>query len=92
MLAAFGGSAEAYVFPTTAKLPNLDIALVERSNGSGTTFNFADYLSKVSPEWKNKVGEGTAVQWPTGVGGKGNEGVSAMTGRAVGPTGYVEYP
>ena len=73
------------------KLPDLDIAVVERSDGSGTTFNFANYLSKVSPEWKDKVGEGTAVQWPTGVGGKGNEGVSAMTGRAVGAIGYVEY-
>ena len=74
------------------KLPDLDIATVERSDGSGTTYNFVDYLSKISPEWKDKVGEGTAVQWPTaGLGGKGNEGVSAMAARTVGAIGYVEY-
>jgi len=74
------------------KLPDTDIAVVYRSDGSGTTFNFTDYLSKVSPEWKEKVGENTSVQWPvTGLGGKGNEGVSAMASRTVGAIGYVEY-
>jgi phosphate transport system substrate-binding protein len=74
------------------KLPSTDIAVVYRSDGSGTTFNFTDYLSKVSPEWKDKVGENTSVQWPvTGLGGKGNEGVSAMASRTVGAIGYVEY-
>ena len=61
-----------------AKLPGDDIAVVRRADGSGTTFIFTNYLSKVSGEWKSKVGEGTAVQWPTGMGGKGNEGVSAF--------------
>ncbi|MCE1181236.1 MAG: phosphate ABC transporter substrate-binding protein PstS, partial [Rhodocyclales bacterium] len=55
-------------------LPNIDIAVVRRADGSGTSFIFTNYLSKVSPDWKSKVGEGTAVQWPTGMGGKGNEG------------------
>ena len=59
------------------KLPDGKITLVHRSDGSGTTFNFSNYLSKVSPEWKSKVGEGTSVQWPDGVGGKGNEGVAS---------------
>ena len=62
-----------------------------RSDGSGTTFVFTDYLSKVDPEFKQKVGSGTAVQFPTGIGGKGNEGVAAMTGRTDGAIGYVEY-
>ncbi len=73
------------------KLPDMDIATIERSDGSGTTFVFTNYLSKVSPEWKDKVGESTAVQWPTGIGGKGNEGVAANTARTVGAIGYVEY-
>jgi phosphate transport system substrate-binding protein len=74
------------------KLPETDIAVVYRSDGSGTTFNFTDYLAKVSPEWKDKVGEDTAVQWPVaGLGGKGNEGVAAMAARTVGAIGYVEY-
>ncbi len=73
------------------KLPDTDITPVERSDGSGTTFVFTDYLSKVSPEWKDKVGENTSVSWPTGIGGKGNEGVAANTGRTVGAIGYVEY-
>ncbi|HUB95872.1 MAG TPA: phosphate ABC transporter substrate-binding protein PstS [Stellaceae bacterium] len=73
------------------KLPDLGIAVVHRSDGSGTTFIFTDYLSKVSPEWKDKVGESTAVDWPTGLGGKGNEGVSALAARTVGAIGYVEY-
>jgi phosphate transport system substrate-binding protein len=73
------------------KLPDLGIAVVHRSDGSGTTFIFTDYLSKVSPEWKDKVGEDTSVEWPTGLGGKGNEGVSAITARTTGAIGYVEY-
>ena len=73
------------------KLPDLDINVVHRSDGSGTTFNWVDYLSKVSPEWKSKIGEGTSVSWPTGVGGKGNEGVAAYVNRIKGAIGYVEY-
>ena len=73
------------------KLPNARIAVVHRSDGSGTTFNFTNYLSKVSPAWKTKVGEGTAVQWPTGIGGKGNEGVAAYVKQIKGSMGYVEY-
>jgi len=73
------------------KLPNQAIAVVHRSDGSGTTFIFTNYLSKVSPEWKSKVGESTAVEWPTGLGGKGNEGVAAMAGQTKGSIGYVEY-
>jgi phosphate transport system substrate-binding protein len=73
------------------KLPSSDIAVVHRSDGSGTTFIFTDYLSKVSPDWKQQVGENTAVEWPTGIGGKGNEGVAALTARAAGSIGYVEY-
>lgn len=72
-------------------LPNLDIAVVRRADGSGTTFIFTNYLSKVSPDWKTKVGEGTAVQWPTGMGGKGNEGVAAFLQRIPNSVGYVEY-
>jgi phosphate transport system substrate-binding protein len=73
------------------KLPGAAIAVVHRSDGSGTTFNWAHYLSQVSPEWKAKVGEGTSVQWPTGVGGKGNEGVAAYVNQIPGAIGYVEY-
>lgn len=73
------------------KLPALDITVVHRSDGSGTTFNWVNYLAKVSPEWKQKVGEGTSVSWPAGVGGKGNEGVAAFVGRIKGSIGYVEY-
>ena len=73
------------------KLPDQDIGVVRRADGSGTTFIFSNYLSKVSPEWKQKVGEGTAVQWPVGLGGKGNEGVSAFVQRLPGSIGYVEY-
>ncbi|MBS0320149.1 MAG: phosphate ABC transporter substrate-binding protein PstS, partial [Proteobacteria bacterium] len=72
-------------------LPADPITVVRRSDGSGTTFNFTDYLSKVSPEWKEKVGSSTAVQWPEGVGGKGNEGVAAYVQRIKGSIGYVEY-
>jgi phosphate transport system substrate-binding protein len=75
----------------TLKLPSASITVVHRSDGSGTTFNFSDYLSKVSPVWKTKVGEGTAVQWPVGIGGKGNEGVSAYIKQIKNSIGYVEY-
>ena len=73
------------------KLPADPITVVRRSDGSGTTFIWTDYLSKVSPEWKTKVGAGTAVSWPEGVGGKGNEGVAAYVQRIKGSIGYVEY-
>ncbi len=72
-------------------LPDAAIAPVRRADGSGTTFIFTNYLSKVSNEWKDKVGEGTAVNWPTGAGGKGNEGVAAFVGRLPNSIGYVEY-
>ena len=72
------------------KLSDAAITVVHRSDGSGTTFNFVNYLSKVSPEWKSKVGEGTSVQWPVGVGGKGNEGVAAYVKQIKGSIGYVE--
>jgi phosphate transport system substrate-binding protein len=72
-------------------LPDQAISVVHRSDGSGTTFIFANYLSKVSAEWKEKVGQGTSVEWPVGVGGKGNEGVAAYVGRINGSIGYVEY-
>lgn len=71
-------------------LPDGKISIVHRSDGSGTTFNFSNYLSKVSEEWKSKVGEGTSVQWPTGVGGKGNEGVASYVQQIKGSIGYVE--
>ncbi len=73
------------------KLPSAAIAVVHRSDGSGTTFNFTDYLSKVSADWKSKVGSGTAVEWPAGVGAKGNEGVSGNIGQTKNSIGYVEY-
>jgi phosphate transport system substrate-binding protein len=73
------------------KLPDMDITVVHRSDGSGTTFTFADYLSKISPEWKEKVGANTSLNWPVGVGGKGNEGVAAYVQRIPGSIGYVEY-
>ena len=71
-------------------LPAQKISLVHRSDGAGTTFTFTNYLSKVSPEWKSKVGEGTSVQWPDGVGGKGNEGVASYVKQIKGSIGYVE--
>lgn len=71
-------------------LPDMKITIVHRSDGSGTTFNFVNYLSKVSDEWKTKVGEGTSVNWPAGLGGKGNEGVSAYVNQIKGSVGYVE--
>ena len=73
------------------KLPGEAITVVRRSDGSGTTFNFTDYLSKVSADWKSKVGSGTAVEWPVGVGAKGNEGVSGNIGQTKNAIGYVEY-
>jgi phosphate transport system substrate-binding protein len=72
-------------------LPDAPIAVVRRADGSGTTFIFTNYLSKVNAEWKAKVGDGTAVNWPTGAGGKGNEGVAAFVGRLPNSIGYVEY-
>ena len=71
-------------------LPATRISVVHRSDGSGTTFNLANYLSKVSPEWKTTVGEGTTINWPTGIGGKGNEGVAAYVQQIKGSIGYVE--
>ena len=72
-------------------LPAAPISVIHRSDGSGTTFNWANYLSKISPEWKEKVGEGTTVDWPTGAGGKGNEGVAAFVGLTKNSISYVEY-
>ncbi len=72
-------------------LPDAAIAPVRRADGSGTSFIFTNYLSKVNPEWKTKVGEGTAVNWPAGAGGKGNEGVAAFVNRLPNSIGYVEY-
>jgi len=72
-------------------LPNADIVVVHRSDGSGTTFGWTNYLSKVSADWKEKVGEGKAVKWPVGQGGKGNEGVAAYVGQLKNSIGYVEY-
>jgi phosphate transport system substrate-binding protein len=74
-----------------AKLPNQAIAVVHRSDGSGTTFIFTDYLSKSDPQWKSKVGSNTAVEWPAGIGAKGNEGVANIVAQTKGSIGYVEY-
>jgi phosphate transport system substrate-binding protein len=74
-----------------AKLPSDAIVVVHRSDGSGTTFIFTDYLSKVNPDWKSKVGANTAVEWPVGIGAKGNEGVSNNVTQTKGSIGYVEY-
>ncbi len=71
-------------------LPATDVVVVHRSDGSGTSFGFTDYLSKVSPEWAQKVGKGTSVNWPVGLGGKGNEGVAATVNQTPGGIGYVE--
>ena len=73
------------------KLPGEAIAVVHRADGSGTTFNFTNYLSKVSPDWKSGVGSATAVEWPLGIGAKGNEGVAANVAQTKGSIGYVEY-
>jgi phosphate transport system substrate-binding protein len=75
----------------TLPLPDAVIAPVQRADGSGTSFIFTNYLSKTNAEWKSKVGEGTAVKWPTGTGGKGNEGVAAFVNRLPNAIGYVEY-
>ncbi len=72
-------------------LPDATISVVHRSDGSGTTYNWAHYLSQVNPTWRSKVGEGTSVQWPVGVGGKGNEGVAAYVKQIPNSIGYVEY-
>ena len=72
-------------------LPNANITVVHRADGSGTTWIFTNYLAKVSSDWKQKVGNDTAVQWPVGLGGKGNEGVAAFVGKIEGAIGYVEY-
>jgi phosphate transport system substrate-binding protein len=71
-------------------LPREDVIVVHRSDGSGTTYVFVDYLSKVSPEWAERVGKGTSVRWPTGIGGRGNEGVTAQVKQLTGAIGYVE--
>ncbi|TDV67769.1 phosphate ABC transporter substrate-binding protein PstS [Pseudomonas sp. LP_7_YM] len=73
------------------KLPESNITVVHRSDGSGTSFNFTNYLSKVSSQWKTAVGEGSSVPWPVGVGGKGNEGVAAYVKQIKGSIGYVEF-
>jgi phosphate transport system substrate-binding protein len=73
------------------KMPSLAISVVHRSDGSGTTYNFTHYLSQVSGGWKKAIGEGTTVDWPTGVGGKGNEGVANYVKQISGSIGYVEY-
>ena len=75
----------------SVKLPSQPIVVVHRSDGSGTTFLFTDYLSKVSADWKSKVGANTAVEWPVGIGAKGNEGVANNVGQTKGSIGYVEY-
>jgi phosphate transport system substrate-binding protein len=75
----------------SVKLPSQAIAIVHRSDGSGTTYNFAYYLAEVSPDWKSKVGVSTALQWPAGIGAKGNEGVANNVGQTKGAIGYVEY-
>jgi phosphate transport system substrate-binding protein len=72
------------------KLPDLPVLAVHRSDGSGTTAIFTDYLAKVSPKWKQQIGHGTAVNWPGGLGGKGNEGVTGMVKQTPGAVGYVE--
>jgi len=74
-----------------AKLPDLDITVVHRADGSGTTWIFTNYLTKVSAEWKEKIGLGKSVSWPTGVGGKGNEGVASLVKKTEGSIGYVEF-
>jgi phosphate transport system substrate-binding protein len=93
----FAGKVKNWADPAIAglnpgvKLPKADIAVVHRSDGSGTTFNFTHYLSQVSPSWKAGPGEGKTVDWPTGVGGKGNEGVAGYVKQIPNSIGYVEY-
>jgi phosphate transport system substrate-binding protein len=72
------------------KLPNTDIVVIHRSDGSGTTYIWTDYLSKVNPQWQSKVGKATSVNWPVGLGGKGNEGVSSLIEQTPGAMGYIE--
>ncbi len=84
-------SAEIKALNPAVKLPHMAITTVHRSDGSGTTFNFTNYLGKVSPEWQSKVGSDTAVEWPVGVGGKGNAGVASSVQQVLGSIGYVEY-
>jgi len=72
------------------RFPDQAITVARRSDGSGTTYIFTDYLSKISPEWKSKVGAGTSVNWPVGLGGKGNEGVTGLVKSTPGSLGYVE--
>jgi phosphate transport system substrate-binding protein len=81
---------ELKVLNPNAELPSTPILVVHRADGSGTTFNFTNYLSKVSPDWKSKVGSSTAVEWPVGVGAKGNEGVANNVAQTKGAIGYVE--
>ncbi|SFN68414.1 phosphate ABC transporter substrate-binding protein, PhoT family [Bradyrhizobium sp. Rc3b] len=73
------------------RLPNAAITVVHRIDGSGTTFNWSNYLSKVSPQWEASVGEGTSVEWPLGLGGRGNDGVASLVGLIPGAIGYLEY-
>ena len=73
------------------KLPKTPITVVHRTDGSGTTFNWSNYLSKVSPQWKATIGEGTSVEWPLGLGGKGNDGVASLVSLVSGSIGYLEY-
>ncbi|MBC9895398.1 phosphate ABC transporter substrate-binding protein PstS, partial [Salmonella enterica subsp. enterica serovar Panama] len=73
------------------KLPSQNIAVVRRADGSGTSFVFTSYLAKVNEEWKSKIGAGSTVNWPTGLGGKGNDGIAAFVQRLPGAIGYVEY-
>ena len=93
----YAGKVRSWSDPTIAKLnpgvklPSADIAVVHRSDGSGTTFNFTHYLAQVSPTWKGGPGEGKTVSWPTGVGGKGNEGVAGYVKQIPNSIGYVEY-
>ena len=77
--------------PRRSSCPSTAIAVIHRADGSGTTFNFTDYLAKVSPDWKDKVGEATSVEWPTGIGAKGNDGVANNVAGTEGAIGYVEY-
>jgi len=72
-------------------LPDLAIAIIHRADGSGTTFNFTNYLSKISPEWKTKIGEATIVEWPLGIGAQGNDGVADNVAKILGAIGYVEF-
>ena len=97
LAAIYSGQVKSWNDPSIAKLnpalhlPASQITVVHRSDGSGTTFNFVHYLGQVSPAWKSSVGEGTSVNWPTGVGGKGNEGVAGYVKQIPGSIGYVEY-